>query len=48
MSKTMQGRKLGLHLINTLEEIARSCGCYKVILDCSKDNVRMYISRLQS
>lgn len=36
----MQGRKLGLHLIKSLEEIARSQGCYKVILDCSKHNIR--------
>ena len=40
VSKKMQGRKLGLHLINTLEEIGRSTGCYKIILDCSKDNIR--------
>lgn len=39
VSKTMQGRKLGIQLIKSLEEIARSQGCYKVILDCSKDNV---------
>ncbi|BEI83942.1 hypothetical protein CcaverHIS002_0405460 [Cutaneotrichosporon cavernicola] len=42
VSKSMQGRKLGLHLINCLEEIARSTGCYKVILDCSKDNIPFY------
>lgn len=35
----MQGRKLGVQLIKTLEEIARSQGCYKVILDCSKSNI---------
>lgn len=39
VSKTMQGRKLGLYLINTLEEIGRATGCYKVILDCSKENI---------
>lgn len=42
----MQGRKLGLHLINALEEIARACGSYKVILDCSKDNIRAYHCRM--
>jgi glucosamine-phosphate N-acetyltransferase len=40
VSKTMQGRKLGLKIINTLEEIGRGQGCYKIILDCSKDNIR--------
>lgn len=36
----MQGRKLGLKIINTLEEIGRGQGLYKIILDCSKDNIR--------
>ena len=36
----MQGRKLGLKIINTLEEIGRALGCYKIILDCSKENIR--------
>lgn len=40
VSKTMQGRRLGLYLIKTLEEIARTQGCYKVILDCSTANIR--------
>jgi glucosamine-phosphate N-acetyltransferase len=40
VSKRMQGRKLGLRIINTLEEIGRAVGCYKIILDCSKDNIR--------
>lgn len=40
VSKTMQGRKLGLYLIKSLEEIARTQGCYKVILDCSTANIR--------
>ncbi|GMK59334.1 hypothetical protein CspeluHIS016_0703490 [Cutaneotrichosporon spelunceum] len=42
VSSSMQGRRLGLYLINSLEEIARSSGCYKVILDCSKDNIPFY------
>lgn len=45
VSKKMQGRKLGLHLINTLEEIGRSTGCYKIILDCSKENIREYFAQ---
>lgn len=39
VSKTMQGRKLGIQLIKSLEEIARSQGCYKVILDCNQPNI---------
>lgn len=45
VSKTMQGRKLGLYLIKTLEEVARTQGCYKVILDCSTANIREYQTR---
>lgn len=40
VSKSMQGRKLGLKIINTLEEIGRGQGVYKIILDCSKENIR--------
>ncbi|KAL1406056.1 Glucosamine-phosphate N-acetyltransferase-like protein [Vanrija albida] len=42
VSKKMQGRKLGLLIIKTLEELGRQAGCYKVILDCSKDNIPFY------
>jgi len=42
VSKTMQGRKLGLRIINTLEQIGRAMGCYKIILDCSKENIPFY------
>ena len=40
VSKSMQGRKLGLRVISTLEGIGRKMGCYKIILDCSKENIR--------
>jgi GNAT superfamily N-acetyltransferase len=40
VSKSMQGRKLGLKIINTLEEVGRGQGVYKIILDCSKENIR--------
>lgn len=43
MSKSMQGRKLGLKIINTLEAIGKEQGCYKIILDCSKENIRKLI-----
>ena len=36
----MQGRKLGLRIINALEAVGATQGCYKIILDCSKDNIR--------
>ena len=39
VSKFMQGRKLGLRIITTLEGIGRAMGCYKIILDCSKENI---------
>ncbi|WOO83469.1 Glucosamine 6-phosphate N-acetyltransferase 1 [Vanrija pseudolonga] len=42
VSKKMQGRKLGLLIIKTLEELGRQAGCYKVILDCSKENIAFY------
>ncbi|WVQ93334.1 hypothetical protein IAU59_000402 [Kwoniella sp. CBS 9459] len=42
VSKSMQGRKLGLRIINALEEIGRARGCYKIILDCSDKNIPFY------
>lgn len=42
VSKFMQGRKLGLRIITTLEGIGRAMGCYKIILDCSKENIAFY------
>lgn len=48
VSKSMQGRKLGLHLINALEEIGRNTGCYKIILDCSKENIRASLLSVRS
>ncbi|EIW66865.1 hypothetical protein TREMEDRAFT_34108 [Tremella mesenterica DSM 1558] len=42
VSKSMQGRKLGLKIINTLEDIGKGVGCYKIILDCSQSNIPFY------
>ncbi|WWC73227.1 uncharacterized protein I206_107193 [Kwoniella pini CBS 10737] len=42
VSKTVQGKKLGLRIINALEEIGRARGCYKIILDCSEKNIPFY------
>lgn len=40
VSKDMQGKKLGLRVIQTLTSISENVGCYKTILNCSDDNVR--------
>lgn len=40
VSQSMQGRKLGLKIINTLVDIGLVRGCYKIILDCSEKNIR--------
>ena len=42
VSRSMQGRKLGLRIIKSLEAIGRTQGCYKIILDCSKENIRKW------
>ena len=40
VDKSMQGRKLGLRIINALTAISEAKGCYKSILNCSEDNAR--------
>ena len=40
VSKDMQGKKLGLRVIQTLTSISENVGCYKTILNCSDDNIR--------
>jgi glucosamine-phosphate N-acetyltransferase len=40
VSKDMQGKKLGLRVIQTLVAISEAVGCYKTILNCSDDNIR--------
>ncbi len=37
-----RGKKLGVKLMEGLQRIGRQVGCYKVILDCSEDNVPFY------
>ena len=39
VDKSMQGRKLGLRLLNALTGISEARGCYKTILNCNSDNV---------
>lgn len=33
---------MGLKVIEHLKHIATETGCYKLILDCSQDNVKFY------
>jgi len=42
VDKSMQGRKLGLRIIQALTGISERVGCYKTILNCSDKNVREY------
>jgi glucosamine-phosphate N-acetyltransferase len=42
VSSSYRGQKLGSTLISTLMATAKSCGCYKVILDCHESNVPFY------
>ena len=37
-----RGKKLGVKMMEALQRIGRQVGCYKVILDCSEDNVSFY------
>ena len=37
-----RGQKLGLRIINCLTALAWPNNCYKVILDCSDNNVKFY------
>ena len=39
VDKSMQGRKLGLRIINALTGISEAIGSYKTILNCNDDNV---------
>lgn len=40
---SQQGKKLGLKIIQALDHIAASVGCYKSILDCSEANEGFYL-----
>jgi glucosamine-phosphate N-acetyltransferase len=42
VSKDMQGKKLGLRVIQILVAISEKVGCYKTILNCSDENIREY------
>jgi len=38
-----QGKKLGLAMLQTLDNIAVSLGCYKTLLDCNDKNEPFYV-----
>ncbi|PPQ73954.1 hypothetical protein CVT24_012543 [Panaeolus cyanescens] len=42
VDKNVQGRKLGLRVIEALTGISESMGCYKTILNCSDHNIPFY------
>jgi len=42
VDKSMQGRKLGLRIIQALTGISEKVGCYKTILNCSDANIPFY------
>lgn len=42
IAKEHQGKGLGKLLINSLDAVAQSVGCYKCILDCSPENSGFY------
>ncbi|KZO94520.1 acyl-CoA N-acyltransferase [Calocera viscosa TUFC12733] len=42
VSSLAQGRGLGKVLVVTLAALAEKLGCYKCILDCSKENIPFY------
>jgi glucosamine-phosphate N-acetyltransferase len=43
VAKDQQGKKLGLRIIQALDQLAKSVGCYKCILDCSEQNEGFYV-----
>ncbi|KAH8996630.1 glucosamine 6-phosphate N-acetyltransferase [Lactarius akahatsu] len=42
VAREMQGKKLGLRIIQALTHISEGVGCYKTILDCSDANMPFY------
>lgn len=39
VAREMQGKKLGLRIIQALTQISRDAGCYKTVLNCIETNV---------
>jgi citrate lyase synthetase len=42
VSKSEQGKKLGIKIIQTLMDISEKVGCYKTTLVCADHNVKFY------
>jgi glucosamine-phosphate N-acetyltransferase len=40
VAREMQGKKLGLRIIQALTEVSETVGCYKTILNCTDANTR--------
>jgi len=38
----MQGKKLGLRIIQALTHVSETVGCYKTILNCNENNIPFY------
>ena len=39
VAREMQGKKLGLRMIQALTQISEDVGCYKTILNCNENNI---------
>ena len=47
VAREMQGKKLGLRMIQALTQISEDVGCYKTILNCNENNIgTFYVSVL--
>ena len=45
VAREMQGKKLGLRMIQALTQISEDVGCYKTILNCNENNIgTFYVS----
>lgn len=45
VAREMQGKKLGLRMIEVLTQISENVGCYKTILNCNENNIgTFYVS----
>jgi len=42
VAREMQGKKLGLRMIQALTQVSEDVGCYKTILNCSESNIAFY------
>ncbi|CAM6089638.1 unnamed protein product [Calypogeia fissa] len=42
VDQSTRGQHLGQRMVEHLTKVAKEVGCYKVILDCSKENVPFY------